>query len=88
MTLTLKASTSINHVVMMENLAGGERVREYVVEGRGPLGRWYAISSGSAIGHKKIDRIAPTVVDALRLRIIRSAGTPDIRRFAAFGDKR
>jgi alpha-L-fucosidase len=86
LTLTLKAPTPIDHVVMMENLAGGERVREYVVEGLGRLGQWYRISSGTAIGHKKIDRIAPTVVDAVRLRITRSAGTPDIRRFAAFGD--
>ena len=82
-TLTLKASTSIAHVVLMENLAGGERVREYVVEGR-IQGQWQPLSSGTAIGHKKIDRIAPAVVDAVRLRITRSAGTPDIRRFAAY----
>ena len=68
---------------MMENLAGGERVREYVVEGR-VGGRWQNISWGTAIGHKKIDRIPPAPVDALRLRITRAAGTPDIRRFAAF----
>ena len=82
-TLTFKGPTSIEHVVMMENLAGGERVREYVVEGR-VAGQWQPVSSGTAIGHKKIDRVAPTVVDALRLRITRSADTPDIRRFAAY----
>jgi alpha-L-fucosidase len=83
LTLTFKTPTSIQHVVMMENLAGGERVRDYVVEGR-VQGRWQPVSSGTAIGHKKIDRIAPTVVDALRLTITRSAGAPDIRRFAAY----
>ena len=83
LTMTLKAPAAVAHIVMMENLAGGERVREYVVEGRSQ-GQWQPVSSGTAIGHKKIDRIAPTVVDALRLRITRSAGTPDIRRFAVF----
>jgi alpha-L-fucosidase len=82
-TLALKAPISIDHVVMMENLAGGERVREYVVEGR-VRGEWRPVASGTAIGHKKIDRIAPAVIDAVRLRITRSAGTPDIRRFAAY----
>ncbi len=82
--LTLTAPTSIDHVVMMENLAGGERVREYVLEGR-IAGKWRRISSGTAIGHKKIDRTAPMVIDAVRLRITRSAGMPDIRRLAAFG---
>jgi len=82
-TLMFKTSTSVEHVVLMENLAGGERVREYVVEGL-VQGQWQPISSGTAIGHKKIDRIAPVAVDALRLRITRSAGTPEIRRFVAF----
>jgi alpha-L-fucosidase len=58
-------------------------VREYTVEGR-IQGQWQPVASGTAIGHKKIDRIAPTLVDALRLQITRSAGTPDIRRFAAY----
>jgi alpha-L-fucosidase len=83
LTLTLKVPARIEHVVVMENLAGGERVREYTVEGR-IQGQWQPVASGTAIGHKKIDRIAPTLVDALRLQITRSAGTPDIRRFAAY----
>ena len=88
LTLTFTTPTRVEHVAMMENLAGGERVREYVVEGRGPLGRWYAISSGSGIGHKKIDRIEGDVVDAVRLRITRAAGTPEIRLFAAYEEKK
>jgi alpha-L-fucosidase len=83
LTLTLKTATAVQSLVMMENLSGGERVREYVVEGR-VRGQWQPISSGTAIGHKKIDRIAPMVVDAVRLRVTRSAGTPDIRRLAAY----
>jgi alpha-L-fucosidase len=83
-TVTLKAPTAVDHVVMMEAIAKGERVREYIVDGR-VQGAWQTLAAGTSIGHKKIDRIAPTTVDAVRLRVTSSAGTPDIRRLAVYG---
>ena len=79
--LRLNGPARIDHVVLMENIAEGERVREYVVEGQAD-GRWQELAKGSAIGHKKIDRITPVTVDAVRLRVIKSAGEPQIRRMA------
>jgi alpha-L-fucosidase len=67
----------------MEQLADGERVREYVIEGwRGD--KWQTLCEGTAIGHKKIDRFTPTEVSKLRFRCLESAAPPRIRKLAAY----
>jgi hypothetical protein len=45
---------------------------------------WREICRGSAIGHKKIDFFDPVKVNKLRFRCLECAGTPAIRRFAAY----
>ncbi len=82
--LPLKSPATIEHVVLMEDISHGERVREYVVEGLVD-GQWRELARGTAIGHKKIDRIAPVTAANVRLRIVRSAGEPMIRSMAVFG---
>ena len=74
----------IDHAVVMEHIANGERVRAYVVEGM-VNGAWQQLASGTAIGHKKIDRIAPVVVTRVRLRVLDSVGMPEINRLAVHG---
>lgn len=82
--LALPVPASINRVVLMEDLAHGERVRAYTVEVSGRDG-WRPASRGTCIGHKKIDRFDSLATDRLRLRIEQSAAEPQIRRFAVFG---
>jgi alpha-L-fucosidase len=67
----------------MEDITGGERVRAYVVEGL-VGGDWKELASGTAIGHKKIDRIEPATVAAVRLRITEAVGEPIIRSLAVY----
>jgi alpha-L-fucosidase len=75
----------IDHIVLMEDIREGERVRSYVVEGLVD-GRWQQLSSGTAIGHKKVDRLpAPVNAAQVRLRVTDAADTPLISRFAVFG---
>jgi alpha-L-fucosidase len=81
--LDVKGVGPIDHVVTMENIAVGERVRSYVVEGM-VNGAWQQLAAGSAIGRKKIDRIAPVSVTRVRLRVLESVGTPEIKRFAVY----
>lgn len=81
--LALPAVTTVDHTISMEDIAFGERVRNYAVEGL-VEGRWRELVRGTAIGHKKIDFFPPVTVGALRLRTIESAGEPLIRRLAAF----
>jgi alpha-L-fucosidase len=67
----------------MEDLVGGERVRQYRVEALVGKG-WREICRGTAIGHKKIDPIPPVTVSRVRLQVEQSAAEPLIRRFAVF----
>jgi alpha-L-fucosidase len=82
----VKGPGPIEHAMVMEHIANGERVRSYVVEGL-VNGTWQPLASGTAIGHKKIDRIAPVVVTRVRLRVLEAVGTPEIKRFAVYGPR-
>jgi alpha-L-fucosidase len=82
--LPLSDPTLVDHVVVMEDIAQGERVRRYAIDARVD-GSWKQVAAGTAIGHKKIDRLPPTRIDSLRLHIIDSVGQPLIRSFAAYG---
>jgi len=77
------APRRVDHVVLEEDLAGGERVREYRLEGLVD-GAWTLLGTGSAIGHKRIHPVGPVTAAALRLTCTRVAARPLIRRFAAF----
>jgi len=81
--LALPSPTSVDHALVMEDLAFGERVRAYTVEGWAG-DRWVPLSSGTAVGHKKIDRFAPAEVSKVRFRCLDAAATPKLRRFAVF----
>ena len=81
---TVPSSPSmIDAVVTMEDIAQGERIREYVIEGM-VEGLWKELAKGTAVGHKKIDKIEPVRVSKVRIRVTKSAGEPLIRRIALF----
>ena len=81
--LHLRAPAVVDHVVIEEDLAGGERVRAYRLEGRGG-GAWLPLGEGISVGHRRIQPVPPTRVNAIRLRVTGSAAPPLIRRLAAF----
>ena len=84
-TLTLPKPARIDHVGIMEQIAHGERVREYVVEGLVTGGKWQPLCKGTSIGHKRIQQFEPVEVAQLRLRVTKSAARPLIRELAAYG---
>ena len=51
--LRLRAPATVDHVILQEDLAAGERVRAYRLTGRSG-GSWVPLSEGTAIGHKRI----------------------------------
>lgn len=81
--LKLEYIQPVNHVIIMEDIAHGERVREYVLEAYSQ-GEWKELVRGSAIGHKKIDRFDTVQTDQLRVRILSSVEQPLIRNLAAY----
>jgi alpha-L-fucosidase len=46
--------------------------------------QWKELCQGTAIGHKKIDRIESTEASRVRLRVTASAATPVIRKLAVY----
>lgn len=82
--LELSEPNTINHVVLMEDIAQGERVREYAVDGL-VQGTWQTLCEGTAIGHKKIDTFDSVEnVSQVRFRSVSSVGTPIIRQLAVY----
>ncbi|HHW00549.1 MAG TPA: alpha-L-fucosidase [Clostridiaceae bacterium] len=81
--LEISEQVQINHAILMEEIAEGERVREYVLEARQD-GKWVELVRGSAIGHKKIDCFESIQTDRIRLRVVESVGIPLLRDFSLY----
>jgi alpha-L-fucosidase len=83
--LALEKPGRIDHVIIMEDIRHGERVRAYEVEGLVPGNNWQKLCDGISVGHKRIQRFPPQEVAKVRLRITRSVAVPQLRRVAVFG---
>ncbi len=81
--LDLKRPRRIDHIVAMEDLAQGQRVREYRVEGLAG-GEWKELVRGTSVGQKKIDVVRPVEVAKVRWTALQAADTPAIRRLALY----
>ena len=81
--LKLPKKRRVNHVVLMENIIKGERVRQFRLEGQTAKG-WQLIFEGSSIGHKLIHQFEPIEVSAMRLSITESVAKPDIKSFTLY----
>jgi len=81
--LKLPKETKINHLVIQEEIAKGERVRQYSVEAL-INGKWKEIATGESIGHKRIQKIAPIKTNQIRLKINASTQEAQIKAFSAY----
>jgi alpha-L-fucosidase len=66
--LDLGHAASIGVVDLAEDIAHGQAVARYRVEGSDG-GPWRTLSSGTTIGYRKLDRFPPVPVRRLRLTI-------------------
>jgi len=81
--LALAQPTTIDHVILMEQISEGERIREYVIEG--VVGsEWKRLCSGQSVGHKRIQSFAATQVSKVRVRAPKFAAEPVIRKLAVY----
>ncbi|MGB7212140.1 MAG: alpha-L-fucosidase [Gemmatimonadales bacterium] len=83
LTIEFGVERRVDHVVLQEDIAQGERVRSYEIEARID-DKWRVIGAGSAIGQKHIQPIGGVVADALRLHVRHNDGTPQLRRVAVY----
>jgi alpha-L-fucosidase len=81
--LKLDAPAQVDTIILQEDIAVGERVRRYRIEGYVDH-IWHTLGEGTSIGHKRIQPVEPITVDSLRIVTIRSVGTPVFRSVAVF----
>jgi alpha-L-fucosidase len=74
----------VDHVVIQEEIAHGERIRAYSVEGKTADGSWRKLCDGQSVGHKRIERFDPVDVATIRLSVTSSVATPIIRKLAVY----
>lgn len=85
--LNLERATTIDHVVVMEDIREGERIKEYTIEVL-VGGGWRQVKHGRVIGHKQIVRFDPMEATAVRLQVQQSEGEPLIRKLAIYRTSR
>lgn len=77
-----KSPQPLSSIVIMEDIAKGELIREYQLYGM-QNGTWQSISAGTSVGHKRIERVNGTY-QAIKLSISKSDGVPSIRKLVCF----
>ncbi|HAZ01704.1 MAG: hypothetical protein A2W90_15985 [Bacteroidetes bacterium GWF2_42_66] len=83
----LKKMVPVNCVVIQEDIAQGQRVRSFVIEGFSG-GQWKTIKEGSSVGSKRIEEFPTVNVSRVRLRITGAVATPVIKNFSLFSIKK
>lgn len=81
--LKFSAPSEIRDIVIQEDIRLGERVRKYSIDGK-VNGKWVTLTTGTCIGHKRIERITPVTVSAIRLRIEDTLEIPEIISLAVY----
>ncbi len=81
--LKLPKAEKNDHLMLMEDIRFGERVRSFVAEVY-TANKWKTIFKGSSIGHKLIIQFPEITASSFRLRILSSVDIPKIKTFSAF----
>ena len=81
--LKVEGWQTVNQLVLMEDIVYGERIREFVLQGRTRRG-WQDLSQGSCVGHKFIARFDRVEVSSVRLLIRKSLDEPRIRELSVY----
>jgi len=82
--LKLDQPQTIDQIIIQEDITGGERIRRYEVEGLVGGDQWQKIAEGRSVGHKRIERVQPIEVTALRLRVTDNQPEPIVCNLTAY----
>jgi alpha-L-fucosidase len=81
--IKMEKPARIDHVVIQEDIVFGERVREYVVDGKTGE-KWIDLAAGISIGYKRIERFDELEVSAVRVRFTKFSYLPVIKNLAVY----
>lgn len=83
LTIKLKEKQPVNHCIIQEEIAKGERILSYKVEAK--VGnRWVELCKGESVGHKRIEKFDDVLTSQVRLTITKQKAEPLIRNFAVY----
>lgn len=81
--LRLEKEMSIDHLMIMEEIASGERIRKFEVEAF--IGeKWLTIASGTAIGYRHIKQVKQVKTSRLKLKVKEAEAQPIIKAFSCY----
>lgn len=83
LTLDLGGEKTVDHLILREDIAGGERVRKVQLDGRRADGTRLTLARGTQVGVRQIIPIRPVAVTDLRLTVEESVGPVTIRELSA-----
>ena len=87
-TVELRRSAAVSIADLREQIEHGQTVARYTLEGRDGAGAWQRLSTGTTIGHCKLDRFAPVTIRQVRLTLDEAVGAPRPIRIRLFADVR
>ena len=79
----LKPGSTINVVLLQEDIARGQRVEDFMVEAR-VGGTWQQLGKGTTVGYKRMLRFPAVEADAIRLTIGQTRLEANIANVAAY----
>lgn len=82
--ISFSSPVSVDRVVLQEDIAFGERVLSFELEGQKADGEWISLECGSNIGHKHIILFPETELKKLRLNINGCKAKPVIKNFSVY----
>ena len=79
--------TQINHVILQEDLAKGQRVLAFSIEGMDENRQWKEVYDGTSIGHKRICHFNPVTMRKIKVSFTNVKAEPQITNFAVYDIK-
>ncbi len=81
--LALPSPSLIDHIIIMEDITLGERIRSFRIEAQATDG-WEPLCEGVSVGHKHIRQVPPVRVEKIRFICTESIAEPHIRSLAVY----
>ena len=79
--------TEINHVILQEDLAKGQRVLAFSIEGMDENRQWKEVYDGTSIGQKRICYFNPVTLKKIKVSFTNIKAEPQITNFAVYNIK-
>lgn len=82
--IDLKNPTVVNHTILREDLASGQRVTAYRIEGTLDGKQWKLLYKGTSVGNKKIDYFPDATVKQIRVVVEKDKALPQLADFSVY----